>query len=194
MALSTDHTDIPLAIIGMACRLPEAENLEQYWRLIVEGRSAIAEVPAERFDQQLYFDPAKGVRGKSYSKLAALLGSREFDSERNPIDEQLRRSVDLMHLLMTGVAADALRHAGMDPFALRTRNTAVFIGNGGSSDACARPITRPTWSKPFACSTGSKALPTSIPKSERPSLMSASPGSSSPPCRREPTRGCCSAT
>ncbi len=134
MALSTDHTDIPLAIIGMACRLPEADNLEQYWQLIVEGRSAIREIPAERFDEELYFDPAKGVRGKSYAKLAALLGNRDFDYGRNPIDQQLAQSVDRMHLLMTGVAADALRHAGLDPFRLRTKNAAVFIGNGGSSE------------------------------------------------------------
>ncbi len=133
MAIPTDHSDVPLAIIGMACRLPEAENLEQYWRLIVEGRTAIAQVPPERFDEQLYFDPAKGVRGKSYSKLAALLSNRDFDAQRCPIDEGLRRSVDQMHLLMTGVAAEALRHAGMDPFNLRSKNTAVFIGNGGSS-------------------------------------------------------------
>ncbi len=132
MAIPTDHSDVPLAIIGMACRLPGAANLEQYWRLIVEGRTSIAEVPPERLNQELYFDPAKGVRGKSYAKVAALLSNRQFDAQLNPIDDDLRESVDEMQLLMTGVAADALRHAGLDPFNLATKNTAVFIGNGGS--------------------------------------------------------------
>jgi hypothetical protein len=87
MLIPTDHSDVPLAIIGMACRLPGADNIEQYWRLIVEGRSSIGEVPAERFDQQLYYDPAKGVRGKSYSKLVrcqALPDRRRSAEVRRP--------------------------------------------------------------------------------------------------------------
>ena len=36
-----DHSapyQIPLAIVGMGCRLPGADNLDQYWRLLIEGR------------------------------------------------------------------------------------------------------------------------------------------------------------
>ncbi len=128
-----ERARMPLAIIGMGCRLPGAESLDEYWRLVVEGRSMIGPVPPELLDEELYFDPKVGVRGKSYSKLAALLKSREFDAERYPISAELRNSVDNSHLLMASVAADALRQAGMDPFNLRTPNTAVFIGHGGSS-------------------------------------------------------------
>ncbi len=86
--LRTDFSDVPLAIIGMGCRLPGADNLERYWELISQGRSAIGEVPAERLDQELYFHPDKGVRGKTYSKVAALLGKRaEIDPERYPISD-----------------------------------------------------------------------------------------------------------
>ena len=46
MANTADRKSIPLAIVGMACRLPGADNLDEYWKLIVEGRSAIAELPA----------------------------------------------------------------------------------------------------------------------------------------------------
>src|SRR5712692_5480133 len=100
MSVPTDRSHEPLAIIGMGCRLPGAEGLEQFWQLIVEGRSAVGEVPAERFDQQLYYDPQKGVRGKSYSKLAALLANRDFDRDRCPISDELFNSVDSTHLLM----------------------------------------------------------------------------------------------
>ena len=33
----TRVADIPLAITGMACRLPGAEDLEEYWRLLSGG-------------------------------------------------------------------------------------------------------------------------------------------------------------
>ena len=40
----------------MACRLPGADNLDEFWRLLIEGRSAVAELPADRLDQELYYD------------------------------------------------------------------------------------------------------------------------------------------
>ncbi len=134
MAIPTDHSDVPLAIIGMGCRLPGADDLDQYWELVSQGRSAIAEVPPDRLDQQLYYHPDKGVRGKTYSKLAALLKKGEIDLKRYPIAEELRRLVDPMHLTMTAVAADALRHGGLDPFNLQLKNSAVFIGHAVGSN------------------------------------------------------------
>ncbi|MCL4194952.1 MAG: hypothetical protein KJZ87_24645, partial [Thermoguttaceae bacterium] len=40
-------TDVaePIAIVGMGCRLPGAENLETYWQVIAEGIDCISEVP-----------------------------------------------------------------------------------------------------------------------------------------------------
>src|SRR3954452_11947178 len=60
------HTQVPIAIVGMACRLPGADNLDQYWDLLSRGGSAVGELPPERLDQELYYDPRVGVRGKSY--------------------------------------------------------------------------------------------------------------------------------
>ena len=59
----TDRTGpehLPLAIIGMGCRLPGADNLDEYWRLVIEGRSAVCELPADRLDQDMYYDPQIG--------------------------------------------------------------------------------------------------------------------------------------
>jgi len=133
MSVPTDHTDEPLAIIGMACRLPGATNLEEYWRLVIEGRSSVREAPTARFNQDRYFDPQKGTRGKSYSKLACTLDNRDFDPSATPLAPELAATVDLTHLLMTNVAADALRHAGIDPFNVQPKNAAVFIGHAQGS-------------------------------------------------------------
>jgi acyl transferase domain-containing protein/NAD(P)-dependent dehydrogenase (short-subunit alcohol dehydrogenase family) len=133
MTDANDKANIPLAILGMACRLPGADNLEEYWRLLVEGRSAIAALPPERLDQELYYDPRKGTRNKTYSKLGAVISSRTFNRQACPISEELERSVDIAHLLMCEVAAAAFRHAGLDPFHLPLRNTGVFIGHAQGS-------------------------------------------------------------
>ncbi|MDH3717941.1 MAG: hypothetical protein OES79_07445, partial [Planctomycetota bacterium] len=129
MAFSNDPASIPLAIVGMGCRLPEAENLDAFWNLLIEGRSAVREMPPDRMDQELYYDPEVGKRNKSYSKLAAVLTDRTFNHEACPISDELVSSVDNTHLLMCETAAAALKNAAMDAFNLPLRNTGVYIGH-----------------------------------------------------------------
>jgi acyl transferase domain-containing protein len=126
--------DTPLAVIGMACRLPGAENLEQYWQLLLDGRSAIGELPSDRLDMELHFHPDKGVPYKTYSRLGGWVPDRPFDRRRCPISDDLIASSDPVHLAMLEVAADAFRHAGLDPFALPRRNTGVFVGHARGGD------------------------------------------------------------
>ncbi len=131
---SKERTNVPVAIIGMACRLPGADNLEQYWELLVGGKCVVGELPHERLDQSMYYDPCRGKRGKTYSKLGAIVSSRDFDRGSCPIPTELERNVDLAHLLTCQVAAEACRHAGLDPFNLLLRNTGVYIGHAQGSD------------------------------------------------------------
>ncbi|HEV3138097.1 MAG TPA: polyketide synthase, partial [Pirellulales bacterium] len=133
MKRPSEHTEIPIAIIGMACRLPGADDLDQFWDLLARGGSAVAELPPDRLDQQMYYDPRRGQRNKTYSKLGAVLSSRRFDRQACPIPLALERSVDIAHLLMCEVAATACRHASLDPFRLPLRNTGVYIGHAQGS-------------------------------------------------------------
>jgi acyl transferase domain-containing protein len=133
MRSSREIPSIPLAIIGMGCRLPGADNLDEYWRLIVEGRYSVKEVSADRLDQDLYFDPRKGVRGKTYSKLGGVVSDRPLDRRVCPLPPDVERSIDVAHARMCEVAAAACRHAGMDPFDLPIRNVGVYIGHAQGS-------------------------------------------------------------
>ena len=62
----------PIAIIGMACRFPGAPNLDAFWRLIREGRSAAGEVPADRWNADEFYDPTGETPGKMSVRWAAL--------------------------------------------------------------------------------------------------------------------------
>lgn len=119
----------PLAIVGMACRLPGADNLDEYWDLLVEGRSGLGELPPERFDRRLYYDPRKGQRTKSYTTLGGVVRQRPFDRTACPLPQSLIDQSHEVHLALCEVAADACRHAGMDPFNLPTRNVGVYVGH-----------------------------------------------------------------
>ncbi|MFZ4764154.1 MAG: beta-ketoacyl synthase N-terminal-like domain-containing protein, partial [Roseimicrobium sp.] len=132
---SSQHnfSDWPIAVIGMACRLPGADNLDEYWQLVESGSCAIAELPAHRLNRELYYDSQKGVPGKTYSTLAGLVEERPLDKKLCPVSDELVASVDAAHLTMLEVAAAALRHAGMDPAAVPLPNTGVFIGHARGS-------------------------------------------------------------
>src|SRR5579871_3760098 len=39
----------PIAVVGLACRFPGAENAAAFWELLAAGRDAITEVPKERW-------------------------------------------------------------------------------------------------------------------------------------------------
>ena len=122
-------TEFPLAIIGMACRLPGANNLEEYWQLLVTGGSAIGEYPPERLNQTLYYAPRKGIRGKTYSKKGALPEYPPLDKKLYPLSDEIIQVSDAGHLAIFQVAADACRNAGLNPFNLPQRNVGVYLGH-----------------------------------------------------------------
>jgi acyl transferase domain-containing protein len=123
----------PIAIVGMACRLPGADGLLQYWDLLAAGRDAVADMPADRLDRELYYCPEKGVRGKTYSVRGGCIPERPLDLTRAPFTAADLSNSDPCHQIMCEVAATALRHAGLDPFALPRQRTGVYVGHSGGS-------------------------------------------------------------
>ncbi|EPH41114.1 putative Dimodular nonribosomal peptide synthase [Streptomyces aurantiacus JA 4570] len=97
--------DGPIAVIGMAVRLPGADDLAAFWELIRTGARGIE-----------YFDAPDGLVG-ARSQMSGLLS---FDPEHFGISRQEARLMDPQqrHLLMSSV--QALAHAGIaDPSAQR---------------------------------------------------------------------------
>jgi len=58
MGLLTDEPVMPIAIVGIAGRFPgDASNPELLWDLISQRRSAMSEVPKDRFSVDTYYHP-----------------------------------------------------------------------------------------------------------------------------------------
>ncbi len=122
-----------VAIIGMACRLPGANDLDEFWKLVHAGAIAWGPVPEDRFHRQRYFDPKRGTLNKAYSDLAALVDYRPVDRDVCPITDSDATSYDLAHLTLCEVAAKACRHAGLDPRHMPHENTGVYVGSASLS-------------------------------------------------------------
>ena len=124
----------PLAIVGMACRLPGADGLEAFWNLLVAGRTAWGRLPESRLPRDLYFHPEKSRLGKSYSELGAVVSDRPVDSAVCPITPEMLERFDIAHTIFLEVASLACRDAGLDPFAMPVdRRTGVYVGHTGGS-------------------------------------------------------------
>src|ERR1041385_5377963 len=67
----------PVAIIGMGCRLPGAQGVEAFWKLLCDGQDAITEVPADRFDVSAVYDPQPAAPGKLVTRWGGFLKRSE---------------------------------------------------------------------------------------------------------------------
>ena len=124
----------PLALIGMSCRLPGGDGLDEFWNLVVQGATAWGSLPADRLNRDLYFAPDKGTVGKSYSELGGLVSGRSVDQSVCPLTAEQANHYDIAHQVFLEVASRACRDAGLDPFAMpKDSKTGVYVGHTGGS-------------------------------------------------------------
>lgn len=123
----------PVAIIGIACRFPAANNPQEFWRLLKEGREAIREVPPERWDAQAFYDPDPERPGKTTSRWGGFLDQiDQFDWRAFRISPREARSMDPQHRLLLELAWEGLEDAGIPLQEVAGSGTSVSIGIGWS--------------------------------------------------------------
>ncbi|WP_244291337.1 type I polyketide synthase [Streptomyces subrutilus] len=132
-ARTADPLDI--AIVGMACAYPGAPDLAAYWARILAGADAVTEVPAERWDPDLYYDPDPARAGeRTPSRWGGFLGPVPFDALAHGIPPASLSGIEPVQLLALEISARALGDAGYgkDREFDRTRTSVVFGAEAGT--------------------------------------------------------------
>src|SRR3984957_17030620 len=129
LAELADSPPEPVAIIGMACRYPGGETVEDFWDLLREGRSSVTEVPAARWNADDYYDPERRSAGAVYTRHGAFLSDiAGWDAEFFGVPPAEALRMDPNQRLLMELLWEGLENAGISPARAAGTRTAVFAG------------------------------------------------------------------
>jgi phthiocerol/phenolphthiocerol synthesis type-I polyketide synthase B len=131
-ATSADRgrSDEPIAVVGMGCRFPGGiSGPESFWQFLAEGRSAVGEVPANRWE---WFDdgsPESAAVLAATTRWGSYLDDVDaFDAEFFEIVPREAARMDPQQRLLLEVTHEALEHAGIAADSIAETQTGLFVG------------------------------------------------------------------
>ncbi|MGV9776513.1 type I polyketide synthase [Streptosporangium sp. NPDC003464] len=135
-----------IAIVGMACRYPDATSPRELWENALAGRRAFRRLPDVRMRLEDYWDADPATPDRFYARNAAVIEGYEFDRIAYKIAGSTYRSTDLTHWLALDMAGQALADAGF-PMGegLPRERTSVVVGNTLTGEFTRANVMRLRW-------------------------------------------------
>ncbi|MBT2457717.1 SDR family NAD(P)-dependent oxidoreductase, partial [Streptomyces sp. ISL-86] len=123
---------VPIAVIGIACRFPGADDYRRFWDVIRNDRSQVGEVPQARWDMGggVPAEVSGDDAGSPPSRWAGLIDDVDsFDAQFFRLSPLEAESTDPQQRIMLELAWSCLEDAAIAPSALSGRDVGVFIGS-----------------------------------------------------------------
>ncbi|KAL7373659.1 hypothetical protein ABVT39_011910 [Epinephelus coioides] len=118
-----------IAVVGIGCNFPGGEGLDNFWRVLVDGRNCSVPIPKERFDLASWYDPDDNKAGKTRTANAALIeGFNEFDHKFFGISDSEVEQMDPQQKQLLQCVYRALENAGIPMEKASGTRTGVFFG------------------------------------------------------------------
>ncbi|MBT5414230.1 MAG: SDR family NAD(P)-dependent oxidoreductase, partial [Rhodospirillaceae bacterium] len=118
-----------IAVTGIGCRFPGAEDTGIFWRNLIEGKRSFVEVPADRWDWRAIDGDPAGPGNRTDCRFGGYIADiAGFDAALFAISEGEARAMDPQHRLVLEAAWAMLEDAGLGPDGLAGRKVGAFVG------------------------------------------------------------------
>lgn len=134
--LNKDNENISkdIAIIGMSCKFPDADNLKEYWENLLNERASIKKYPKRRMEDTFHFladefiPEALSEKEDFFFRAGYLDDIDRFDAKFFNISPNEVKTIDPFHRLFLETTYKTMEDAGYGGKKLVGSNTGVFVG------------------------------------------------------------------
>lgn len=125
--------DTRIAIVGMACRFPDAKNYEQYWKNIKNGVDSVKDINEKRwkttkFNQGVF--PSSDSETCCYDGMLAQI--EYFDYSFFNISPREAKYMDPQHRILLEETVHCIEDSGIPICQLQKEMTSVYVGLTGN--------------------------------------------------------------
>jgi acyl transferase domain-containing protein/NAD(P)-dependent dehydrogenase (short-subunit alcohol dehydrogenase family) len=123
----------PLAIVGLSCLFPKADDLQTYWSNIKHGVDAITPLPDRtHWKAADFFNADPKVPDQTYARRGGFISPVDFNPMEFGIAPKDLEATDTTQLLGMVAAKQALADAGYDKKPFDRQRTSVLLGVTGA--------------------------------------------------------------
>jgi 3-oxoacyl-(acyl-carrier-protein) synthase len=120
-----------IAVIGISCKFPDADNAEEFWHNLAQGKDSVIEVPKDRWNIDDYFDSDPEVPKTTYCKWGGFLNEIDkFDPLFFNISPFEATFMDPQQRLFLQESWKAIEDAGYSSSTLSGKKCGMFVGVG----------------------------------------------------------------
>ncbi len=142
---------VPVAIIGMGCLFPKANDAARYWANIRDGIDAITEIPSTHWRPEDYFNADPKAPDQTYARRGGFLDPYDFAPLDFGLSPNTLEATDATQLLGLVAARQAMIDAGYGPDRQFDRSrVSVILGVTGTLELViplAARLGHPLWRK-----------------------------------------------
>ncbi len=120
-----------IAIVGVGAILPDAPDVQTFWKNIQAARYSISEVSAERWNPDLFYNPDPTAPDKTYSKIGGWVRGFKFEPAKMgiAIPPRIQEQIDEAQQWAISACYQALTDYGYPSRFLDPDRVAVILGN-----------------------------------------------------------------
>ncbi|MDC7106668.1 type I polyketide synthase [Corynebacterium striatum] len=146
-----------IAVIGEAGRFPGAENIKEFWNMLVEGRSGTGPLPMGRWSEYASEPVVADKIANQNTDGGYIEDIAGFDAEFFGLSPLEAANMDPQQRILLELAWEALEDAGLPANQLRGTSTGVYMGST-NNDYGMLIVADPAEAHPYAMTGTSSAV------------------------------------